>query len=482
MRQRSVFLLRKQLTHWSLECQGTKAGNTKVPFKITFRMPHSGGLQAQLLRGGIVSIIIKIAAMALSLMIAVVLARMLGPEGYGIYAYVFAWVFFLLIPAQFGIPELVVRESAKAHAHNDWCLYLGLLIWSRLALSIFAVVFSGLAMFLIWLFGSHFSGLHLKTFFWGLVLVPLIALTRLNGATLQGLRKVVQGQLSENIIRPGIFMLFLFCVIFFHSENSLNPNQAMALYTLGAIVTFFVSAWFVYRERPKEIDAAVVPYYKYRCWISSAFPLSFIAGMGIVNAQTDLLMLGFFTSANEVGVYRVAVQGANLVSFGLAALAMVITPYFARFHVNGDFYRFQRLATVSARAMLVLAIPIALVFIFFGKQILALVFGVEYVQAYSPLAILSIAHVIHAGFGIVGPLLNMSGYEKITAKGITVAALCNIILNFIFIPFYGMVGAALATAGALIIWNIVLWEAVRRTLGIDSSALNLMASKQVVHH
>jgi len=128
--------------------------------------------------------------------------------------------------------------------------------------------------------------------------------------------------------------------------------------------------------------------------------------------------------------------------------------------------------------MLAVAIPTAILFFIWGEPILRLVFGEEYVSAYSALVILSIANIFHAGFGILGPLLNMAGYEKVTAKGIAFAALCNVVLNFIFIPIYGVVGAALATGASLIVWNVVLWWAVIKNIGIDPSALNMTLGKR----
>jgi O-antigen/teichoic acid export membrane protein len=46
----------------------------------------------------------------------VLLARMLGAEGYGIYAYAFALVTLLAMPAKAGLPQLVVRETARGVA------------------------------------------------------------------------------------------------------------------------------------------------------------------------------------------------------------------------------------------------------------------------------------------------------------------------------------------------------------------------------
>jgi O-antigen/teichoic acid export membrane protein len=433
---------------------------------------QGGGLKAQLLRGGAGSIGLKIANVGLGLGLAVVLARTLGPKGYGTYAYVYALVSLLAIPAQFGLPALVVRETAKAETNEQWGLMRGLWRWAGFAVALLALLLALIGGGLAWAFADHFSTLQLVTFGWGLALVPLIALGSLRGAALRGLRKVVQGQLPEQIIRPILLTLFIAGVALFAGDR-VSANQAMALHALAAAISFAVGAWLLRRQRPKPIQARPKADYQSRRWLGSALPLALIAGMSLINTQTDVVMLGIFSSAKDVGVYRVAAQGATLVALGFTGIGMVTMPYFARFHVNGDMVRFQKLATSGARASLLLALPVVIAFILFGGTILSLVFGAKFAGGYLVLAILASAQLIHSGFGTIGPLLNMSGYERDTAKGIAIAAACNIALNAIMIPFYGMAGAAIATGITLLVWNVVLWLMVRRRLGVDSSALGI---------
>lgn len=444
----------------------------------SFQPFYGDGLRAKVVRGGAGSFIVKISATGLVLLISVLLARVLGPEGYGVYSYVLALISVMAIPAQFGLPELVVRETAKAQVHTEWSALRGIWRWSVIAVSVFSAALIILALIFVILFANSLNNLQISTFFWGLILVPLLALTRLYGSMLQGLRKVIHGQIPDAIIRPVILIILVLLVLSINSGQHVNASQIMALHASSAMLALVIAAWFVRRLSPAQINTSVVPVYQVKRWIGSILPLAFVAGMGVINTQTDLIMLGFFMTPTDVGVYRVAVQGSTLVSFGLGAIAAVAIPYYAQFHARGEMDRLQSLATAGARVMLAAAIPVVLIFIIFGESILHFVFGAEYISAYSALVILSVSHVFHAGFGILGPLLNMTGYERITAKGIAFAAVCNVVLNFIFIPLYGVIGAAFSTGATLIIWNIVLWMSVRKTLGIDPTALNLAVNNQ----
>lgn len=436
-------------------------------------MLKGDGLRAQILRGGMGSVVVKVAALGFSLMVAVVLARTLGPEGYGIYSYTFALISVLAIPAQFGLPSLVIRETAKAHAKQQWGLMRGIWRWSNgvtLLLSGCLALLAGVA---AWLWSDNFTDVQKATFMWGIFLIPLISLGNLRGAALRGLRHIVAGLLPEFVIRPALFLLALLVSGWVLGGAVLTPAYAMALHVAAAASAFGIGAVLLWKARPQPFRETTASIRQSRDWLKAALPMAVIAGMSVVNTQADIIMLGLFSTKEDVGIYRVAATGASLVSFGLVAISMVTLPYFARFYARDDMAAFRNLATTSARAMFAMALPAAILFVFFGDSLLKFVFGEGYVDAYMPLILLAIAHLIHAAFGTVGPLLNMTGHEKKTAKSIVIAAGCNIILNLILIPPYGMSGAASATAITFLIWNYMLWREVRIHLNTDSSILNL---------
>jgi O-antigen/teichoic acid export membrane protein len=116
------------------------------------------------------------------------------------------------------------------------------------------------------------------------------------------------------------------------------------------------------------------------------------------------------------------------------------------------------------------ALPVALIFILAGEFIIPWVFGAEFSAAHAPLAILAMGQLVNAGFGSVGFLLNMTGYERISSRILWQTALLNILLNAIMIPLFGIVGASVATAISLVIWNALLYREVRKHLRISSTA------------
>lgn len=448
----------------------------------TFRQNLAGltrgnGLRAQLLRGGLGSIALKVGNIGLGLGMSVVLARSLGPDGYGIYTYVFALISLLAIPAQFGLPGLVVRETAKAQANGDWGLMRGLWRWAGVSAGILSLLLAVAGGWAAWLFTDHFTSVELITFVWGLAFIPLLALGSLRGAALRGLRKVVQGQLPEQILRPGLLILFVLAFGLL-SQSEIRADQAMALNVLAVAIAFIVGAGLLKRGRPEEyICSDTVPKYRIRPWLTSALPFALISGVVFINTQIDVVMLGWFATAHDVGVYRVAARGATIVSLGFVGISMVVRPQYARFHALGEMSQFQRIATASARASLLLALPVAALFGLCGRPLLSFVFGTTYAGGYLSLSILAGAQLVRAGSGTPGMLLEMSGFEQASAKAMGFAALCNVVLNASLIPLMGMEGAALATSISLIVVNIALWQTARKRLGVDSSVFGTLGYK-----
>jgi len=441
-------------------------------FSSLTNMITGKGLRSELTRNGIGSLVLKVAYVLLSFAITVTLARALGADGYGVYAYVYALVSMLAIPAEFGLPNLLVRETAKAFAKQEWGMIQGVWRWAgRITAILTAILILGAGVAVV-IWGNQFGREQLLTMIWGLALVPLVALSQLRGAALRGLHRVVQGQLPEQVLLPGFFLLFILGAVFIFPIGSFTPAMAMALQATAAALAFIIGAWLLWRTTPAEVRGAKAVY-EGRRWLASTLPLAFIGGMQFINHRTSILILGLFADSGQVGIFRVADQMSLLISLGLQAMNMVVAPQFARLYAVGDKKLLQKLATTSARVVFFLTLLVVAAFLLLGKPFLRLVFGAEFVPAYVPLSILAIGQLANSATGSVGVLLNMTGHEQETARGMTVAAIGNVFLNLILVPLWGIIGAAIASTVTLTAWNILLWLAVRRRLNINSMAFDL---------
>ncbi|QNH04852.1 polysaccharide biosynthesis C-terminal domain-containing protein [Pseudomonas sp. B11D7D] len=414
-------------------------------------------------RAALGSLGVQLLGVLLSFLLALVLARSLGPAGYGVYAFCFSVAVIVGIPVLSALPTLVVRQTARqgmkgARAilrHANYYV-LGYILCIGFICFIFILFRSAVDV-------EKFTVLLLVA-----LLVPLQGFTLIRGALLRGLGQVVVGQLPETVLRPLFFFILVLAFFVFADGAELESSHAMALHVMAAFGAL-VAVDFILRRKLKGArsdEPASVG------WRLSLFPLTCVAGLQIINQQVDILLLGGWHEDAEVGIYRVAVQLASLVGFGLVAINQMLHPQFSRLYAEGKLKELQALVTLSSRVITIIGVLSACFFWLAGGALLETVFGEQYQSAYLPLIILVAGQVANALFGSVGALLNMTGHEKDTLFGMLLACIVNLSLGLFLVPEHGMLGAAIATAISFLVWNLVLWIFVRRRLGIESTAFS----------
>ena len=277
-------------------------------------------------------------------------------------------------------------------------------------------------------------------------------------------------QVPEQVLRPVVQTVLLVIVLLVVEQ--VTAGQAFVTHGLAAVTGWLFGAWCLRKVSPSELRAAI-PTYDVAGWASSLWPLSLFAGLRMAEAQIAVLLLGALGELPDVASYRVANQMAILVSLGLTAVNFVLAPQITRLHRQSQHTELQRRLTLSARMNVALGLPILLVFIVWGQPLLSLVFGQEYRDAYSSLVVLSIAQCVNASVGSVVLVLNMTGHERSTLPGIMLALGLNGGLGLLLIPSFGALGAALATAAALIGWNLLLVRTTYRKTGLNTTLFQI---------
>jgi O-antigen/teichoic acid export membrane protein len=410
---------------------------------------------------------IRLLHAAIGFATGVLLARFLGPSDYGTYTFVMAMVGFLTIPSELGIPGLAVREIAIANARKDWGYMRGFILRAHQGIALLSAVLITSGAIGLATFGDRIDPVKRQCMWLALALVPLISLGALRGAMLRGLRKVLLGQLPEQVIRPASLLIAILVILALGREH-LSPQTMLWAQIAATTIAFIWGLSVFVRNRPEQL-ATALPVYRTSAWFRSTIPFGLSAALILVNGRTDILALGLFHHDAEVGIYRVAVQMALPVIFAQQAVNAIQAPHIAHLYATGDMKRLQTMVTRSSRAVLAIASSAALVVILFGEPLIRLLFGQEYAAAHRPLAILAIGQTFNAAMGSVASLLNMTGHERDTTRTILVAAILNLTLNFSLTPVWGTMGAATATAATLIVWNVLMWRAVKRRIGIQAS-------------
>lgn len=423
------------------------------------------GLRSRLARGSAGNMILSAASTLLSFGTGVLLARFMGSAQYGVYTYFYEIFMVMAIPAQFGLPTLIVRETAKDLEQESWGKIKGLWRWSGNITAIITLIIAAGTVTYFVLINSSVRQAQLLTLIWGFALVPIASFAGLRGAALRGLHKVIQGQLPELIILPGLYFVFILAYRLFF-KSALEPSSAFFLQVLAAAIAFVVGAILLVKTTPAEMKT-VAPIFEQKAWLSSVFSLAMLSGMNVLNKRVTIILLGLLVSSSQIGIFKVAAQIAALAEFGIRVANPVVAPEIARLHAMQDTRRLQKLATYSTRAIMAVNFLITAGFALIGKWFLRFFYGPEYVAAYSVVLILLIGQFVNSTTGAVSTFLNMTGYEKDTTAARGLALVITVGLVLAVTPLWGIQGTAIAVTIALIVWNVLLWWLVKKRLNVN---------------
>lgn len=417
---------------------------------------HIGGSEG--LYESLYSYLLKISQVILGAVVAVILARLLGAEGYGIYSLAMSVVQLCAIPALLGLPQLVVRETAQAEAEKRWSDIRGLWAWSAACVLVSISAVAVTSILVVELIVGHQP--RSTAFLIGLLLAPLMALGNLRGAALQGLGRVFLGQTPEWVVRPALFALLLPMML--SGPLPRSPESAMAVHVVAAALSFAIGAVMLHRARPAAVATVRRGTYRHRRWVAAAVPLALVSGLQVVNAHAGVVILGIFRDDTEVGFYRGVTTIGAVVAFGAQSLALVVAPQIARLHARGELVKPREIIRATSRYFTFLSLPPALAIVAFPRTILELTFGTEFGAADVSLVIVTAGAAFTMSQGPLVVMLNMTGNERSAAKGLALGVVTNVGAGFALVPWLGMEGAALATVMGQLVWTSWLQRAVRR--------------------
>lgn len=391
--------------------------------------------------------------------VSVVLTRLLGLEGFGIYSVVIALVTMLTAPAFFGLPTLIGREVAWASSKGEFGLVAGLIRRSHQFIFCVATAMIAGAFVVQTIMGKSSAALY-----WALPLILIMSLAAARSAMLRGIGKVLQGQWPEQLLRPVLLIGLALGWVALGRE--INPTVAVSLTGAAALIALIVTVIQWMLAKPKALVGAI-PAYRDMAWLKAVIPFALSTGVLVISAQISLVILGAIRGPEEVAVFRVASQTAQLCALGYTAAVMNISPRIAAAFAAGDLSYMQRIARQGALFATAFCLPAAAVLIIGGKPLLSFMFGSTYGVGAVVMSILAAGQIFNSAFGCGASLLNMTGHERDCTIALGGGMVLQIVGSFALVPIWGATGAALAGVLGVLGSNIALQRMAISRTGID---------------
>lgn len=369
----------------------------------------------------------QVAVMATQLATTLVLSRYLGTEGFGQYSYVFAFYLIFLSVNDLGISTVAVREIAQRREQAG-AIISGLLSL-RLLLAALSMVIAWIA---VWRLGVAPEMRRALVLF--SLILPITAL-----------------QLPLTVFRAELKPEYPAVVGV--ASRVLGVLFVVALVWAGAGVTAMIAAYLaselVYLGGTLPYARRLAPFawrVDRSLWSStlrSGLQIGLVSFCAAWINRLDFLMLEHMTDMTQVGLYGAAYRVTNTVETFPLLVMGTIYPLLARY--KDDPVRLRRILRQSLLALSGLGLAIGLGVTAMAPLVVRVLFGAGYEGTTAALRVLVWSSVCVYAFLTSNNLLLSMGRERRLLTLYAIGALANLALNLIWIPRFGILGAALAT-------------------------------------
>ena len=194
-----------------------------------------------------------------------------------------------------------------------------------------------------------------------------------------------------------------------------------------------------------------------------------------------MIVVGSTLGAEQAGAYFAAQKTASLLGLAMIAGGMVAAPMMAASFHAGRMAELQRICRLLALAIAVTTLAGLGFLALFGNMLLA-IFDPAYVEAYGVLIIHGLCFTVDAIAGPSAYLMQMTKLEWTYLRVMALVYALVIALQLVFVPRYGMIAAAAASALGIAIWNLLAIHLLRREIGIDPSVFSLLRRSPLSDH
>jgi O-antigen/teichoic acid export membrane protein len=365
--------------------------------------------------------------------VGILVARFLGPEKYGLMNYVITYVSLFSILSNFGLDNIEIRELAKEEEKRNVIIGSTLVVRLLLSLLTILIIFITLVIFesdrqtifLILLYSCSlmFNSFNVvRNYFTSIVM-------------------------NEYVIKTEIVRTFFSAIL----KISLLFLKAKLFYFI-LILTFdfaLLAAGYTYSYRKKIGD---IKQWQFDINIAKqllkySFPLLFSGSAIIMYQKVDQILIRNMMDNVSLGYFSVAVRLTEVTLFIPMIISQTIGPLLVKLRQEKpEEYLKKRQSFVTLLFWVSLSITIGMILC--SKMLVLMLYGQEYEPAISVLKVLAIKITFLGIFNCSTQLIIIENLQKYAVIRNLMGLVVSLALNFLLIPHFGIMGAAIATVAA----------------------------------
>jgi len=368
---------------------------------------------------------------AIGLISNVIITRGLGPDGKGVYGLV---ITIITVGLQFGHLGL--------HSSNTYFVAKDRSIWGRLfANSIIIALTSGLLISGIMIAINELAPQVFQldsSFQFNLIILigtPLALMSLLFKNLLIGVQHIKQNNYFEMLSRS----LYVIAIVTLYLTGVLDVVTVLIAYMFEHLMVILLEGRYMVRKADRPMRPSLSLFNRNLRYGLRAYAAIFLAFLVI---RSDVLLLNYYLEDEQVGYYFTSVQLIDQFKMLGAVVAGVLMPRLASTDSIKEKFRLN--LKVLRTMTLVLSVA-GLVVILLAKPIILLLFGKAFLPSVASLRILVVAMIFLSLETVLGQFLAAIGMPMRLVYFWLLCFLINLVLNIMWIPIYGEIGAAYAS-------------------------------------
>lgn len=390
----------------------------------------------------------QIASRGIRALIIIYAARLLGTAEYGVFSYALGLAGFFTLFADIGLGPILTREASQKPEKAS--LYFSTAFWIKMIL----LIFTALAVIFISPYFSKIEGA--KT------IIPFVALLvvfdNIRDFSIAFFRAKERMELEAFVtLLTNISIAIFGFIILSYSKTAgtitLSYISSAGLGALGAVFILRDEFIHIITNFRRELVRPI---------FSSAWTMAILGLFGTFMTNIDVVILGWLRTASDIGLYSAGQRIVQVLYTLPVIFASSTFPALARSIGKNDTVQTRNIMERTMAIIFFVAMPLVVGGIILGKPIIAFVFGANYLPGTLAFQILiSTILVVFPGL-IVGNSIFAHNRQRDITKFIVFASLGNILLSYILIKPFGIVGAALTAIIIQLFYNLSLWTFAKK--------------------
>lgn len=368
-------------------------------------------------------------------LIQIFIARKLGAEGFGIFAFALSFAGIFAFLADFGFSTLALRNIARDKTEIK--KYFDNIIFIKTVL--------GVAVFLLIILSAQLLSFDKSTNIL-IYLAGAIAIINTFSDFFRSFFRAFEKMQWEAFSKIAEGILLAFVIWFLIIWRGVNLKEIFYGYIIVGIIILILNLIILSKKFLKEnvFKKYSLDYQEVKIMLKESLPLVFSAVFISIYYYIDQIMLGVISTKIDLGYYSAAQRIVQGLSMFYVIILISFSPQITYFFKK-DKKRLKFLLEKMNKITLAIAVPLGIGGTVFAPEIINFIFGDEYSRSIFAFQILIWSQAIVFVSACYGNALVMCNKQNKYLYGVALGAAVNIILNYMLIIKYSLYGAALAT-------------------------------------